>query len=1171
MSKKYEKEISLRLRGDLVEAKKYISRAREVLGDVWNRDIELGGLDQAWRRVILDDRAYVTVYATTFINPIVTITVITGGETVEKTQYVLRLAWKPEGIVLTPRTAGFPDGWGLPSRDAETGEKLSLELDEEGEQVNEIGLTPGGSLPQVILNRFANNKYLDLTQYVDGLPGEVDGLIAANPQLSPSLAISEGSDVVFYQTAAIFGQPWSYATPDDEGNYLEGFYDGQEFWVEYGVDDELVAGVHKVITVGTQRFSTTLGYQFDANFNELITEAKAADVFNEGTQEFEEQWYCHRPEEKLYVDLVSEGIFQAANIQRVAVNEEPVYRIIRGDANSARMAGYILTQSEGHFFHSHPDFLPGFRTTGGRVANCTGQEPFNAYGDNVRENLAAIPAGNIPGELETPLEVGEWINQLWVNSPGHYANMISEMWTEFGLPFNTWSGLASATKYPDGTQGASHHIGSYGVNTYVDRSQPLDSSVTIPINPPAEDATVWAQIFCARESWLPIYDWLHEGAYGTTGTFNGWNAYSHGNFVSASRRVGWNKHVYQLPLGLVPPQVDPNQNQGEYNAFLSVAGSAMIELDGEKWIRVVYWESDTVIETVEDIGLSTFPQEGDWVRLKVVRFPLKLQESSSLPWRLQEPGVYETEYEFEWLAEDGWLTNPPAKVVFNSTGSKFTFSMHKIGTDVYTDALNYKATHWTDDRSALPLPRVDIQTAHYEWDETILTTLAEMEVYEPTPLVATVECWTDEANSPNPESYTDDDKTTKYERTLQGTIEVFPHYNEEDELTYLILDIDEKTYQKGNRGTANLPDEDSFCYRVRKLVFPSGKEVTYMQQYMQDRWTTHFSKDILDPNYRPWPGTGDENFYCVIHWLDELREDVVYSKIRTEKIVVDYGFPQLWYRVDGDIDYIADLGPKPSQFDVDAPDQIIEVIGTIAYDISRSAFNVYDIDGDNWAHQDALPNSFWIYNTDFSPCMIMAIQGDEYSNVPTGFVGANTTGFNLPEIVATTTLTFSPGPTGPPYDPDDGLYKRPTYRGNPEQAIDYPCGRAPFADYVVSNHTGYTYYGDSNIWYFGSAKYNRSFMRCNISPLFGKPGETRCKVIRYDGRIVVYIGLDHVHQAGLNPPTYFKPEGSTFAWSEWTPNPPPEDQEQFIWANFDLDEAVGIEDINDIWPLGKIV
>jgi hypothetical protein len=1180
VSKKYEREIDLRLYGDKVEAQKYILRAREVLGDVWNRDIELGGLDQSWRRVTLDDRAYVTIYATTFMNPIVTITVRPEGGLVKKPQYILKLAWWPEGIIITPRTdedGEAPLGWGLPSRKYDTSEKLNLELNDQGEPINSIGLTPDGSLPQMLLNRFANNKYLDLIEHIDNLPDELAGLVDTegafpNPQLSDSVEAIAGSDQVLYQTTAVISQPWSYIAPDAEGNYPDGYYIGPDFWVDVDPDAELTAGIYKVETfTNGVILATTLGYQFGPNFEHLITEEKAADVLNEETFEFEQQWYTHKPEEKLYVDAISESIFQQTNTYREGAGEGLVYRMIRGDANSARMAGYILALSDGHFFHSHPDFLTGYKTTGARVQLCTGEEPFNALADNVRENLAAVSPDAIPPEVDTPELIGIWIAEQWRDSPPHYANMISAQWTEFGLPFNSFGG------YPDGTRGASHHIGSFGTNDYVDRSDARDSSVTIPIIPPAEDAAIWAQSFCARSSWVPIYDWLHEGQYGAIGTFNGWNAYSHGNFVSSSRRIGWGKHVYQLPAGLVDPFADPDAE--ELSPFLSCAGGAMIEIDGEKWIRAVYWESDVVIEALEDIAFGDgYPQEGDWVRIKVIRFPVKIHEASVMPWRKDIPAECDVEFEYEWsFAAGGWLSNPPGKVIFNSTGDKFCFSLHALGDDEHTQALSYKAEDWTTERSDLPLPRIDVQTHHFEWTTDLIDIplVGDWDpIMSPVPLTAAVVCWTDEANNPDgPDVYANNELTTFYSREVKGQLQMFPHYDKNDNLKYILLDIDEKTFMKGNRDSGTtLPDEDSYCWRVRKMIFPSGKEITYMQQYMQDRWTTTFSPDISDPNYKPWPGTGDENYLCFIHWFDELREDVVYSKVRTDKIVVDYGFPNNWYRIDGDIDYIADLGEKPDDLDPEAPEQIIEIIDTIPYDINNTALNVYDVDGDNWAHDDGLPNTQWIYNVDFSPCTAMVVQDDSYPNVPAGQIGANTTGFTIPENVAGTTMSFTPGPAHPgPYDPDDGVYKRPAYRAFPEQRVDYPAWRPFFGDHKVSCFTGYTYYGDSNIWYFGTGKLAKSTQRCNISPLFSKAGEVRCKVVRYDGRILVYVGIEHVNKYGLAAPEYFKPESEAFMWSEWERVLPPEDKKVMIWSNFDLDEAIGIEDITDIWPVGKII
>jgi hypothetical protein len=1166
---RYETELDLRLVGDKVECQKYIARARTVLGEVWNRDIVLGELEESWRTVILDQRATVTIYATRFMNPIVTITVTGGEEPPERVEYLVKLAWLPEGILLTPATGYRSDetyvSWGLPSRQYDTGEKLNLELDDEGEPVNEIGLTENGSLPQALLNRFPNNKYLDLVEHISNLPkdaGAYSGLDYPNLELRDSVIASGGNAVISYETATIITQPWSFALPDDEGEYVDGYFTGATFWTEYGLDIQLLAGVHKITIKDQSRSFELLGLQFDEEFNELITENKAADIEVE-PDVFEQQWFCHNIEEKLYPDPISEQIFLSSNIERVAVGEEPVYRMIRGDANSAKIGAYVINQSEGHFHHSHEDFLPGYRTTGGRVANAIGQEPFSGYGDNVRENIAAVPAGSIPEELVTPAEIGAYITELWVNSPPHYANIVSSQWTEFGLPFTTWG--------KDGTFGASHQIGSYGVNTYVDRSRLSDSSITDPIEPPATDATLWAQLFTARETWLPVYDLLHEGAYGATGTFNGWNPYSHSNYVSHSRRVGWNKHVYQLPAGLVEPYVSAAQDP--ISPFLACVGSAMIIVEGEKWIRAVYFESAMVPEAVL-AGDGLYPQEGDDITIKVVKFPIRLMETSIMPFRTEIPATYELEYEFEWTLDDGWLSNPPGAVVFNSTGDKFTFTMHKIGDSRTVQALDYKAEDWTDDRSALPFPRADIQCHHFEWDESILDTLADMTVFVPTPLIASIECWTDHANAPVPETYTNSESTTCYIRTLKGQYEVFPHYDKEDVLSYVILDIDEVSVQKANRvELAAFAGKVSFCYRVRKMIFPSTKEITYMQQYMEDMWTSGFDPTLLpeEPGYKDWPGTGyvDGNFFCVIHYMNELNEDLIYSKIRTEKIVVDYGFPNDWYRVDGDTDYIVELNPEPIEGDPEAEPRVTEIMGVIAYDTTRRALNVYDQDGDGWAMDWSMSNTLSIYHNENSPCTWMITEGDSSSRVPTGYVGANTTGFTIPEIEATTTMSPSPGAIPP--GPDEGYYFREAYRGHPQIKMDAPCGREPFENYAATCHTGYGYYGESNTWYLATAKKDLSFMQCNFSPLFGKAAETEAKIVRYDDRIIARVGINHTHKYGLAAPEYFKPAPNIFTWNEWDHVEPPEGQEAFVWSNFDLDEALGIEDVTDVWPMGKIV
>ena len=65
-----------------------------------------------------------------------------------------RLVWLPEGFVITPRTPGAPDGFGMPPTENGRG-------------------TPGGPLRQVIINRFADNQYPDAVYRWAGGSGDV--------------------------------------------------------------------------------------------------------------------------------------------------------------------------------------------------------------------------------------------------------------------------------------------------------------------------------------------------------------------------------------------------------------------------------------------------------------------------------------------------------------------------------------------------------------------------------------------------------------------------------------------------------------------------------------------------------------------------------------------------------------------------------------------------------------------------------------------------------------------------------------------------------------------------------------------------------------------------------------------------------------------------------------
>ena len=80
----------------------------------------------------------------------------------DEQQGLVRLAWLPEGFVITPRTTEAPDGYGMPPTPNRRG-------------------TPGGPLREVIINRFQHNQYPDaLYDAMGGERSEDTRVCAAN-------------------------------------------------------------------------------------------------------------------------------------------------------------------------------------------------------------------------------------------------------------------------------------------------------------------------------------------------------------------------------------------------------------------------------------------------------------------------------------------------------------------------------------------------------------------------------------------------------------------------------------------------------------------------------------------------------------------------------------------------------------------------------------------------------------------------------------------------------------------------------------------------------------------------------------------------------------------------------------------------------------------------------
>lgn len=437
MSKRYEGEISLRLRGDKVECQKYILRARSVLGEVWQRDIVLGELPESHRTVILDQRAIVDVYATIYVDPIVTITVAGDEDEKELPPVISRTVWVPKGIQLTPVTVEDPDGWGLPRRDSITGTRL------EG-----LG-TRGGDMPQIIINKLANNNYLDKWEFISGYDGIQ--LLGANNRIREEGIEEFGSSDNYAVGGSLQYQFWHplYQPLDCENN----FKDTEEEVPFWEGDTTQIPGLYNGEALLQAQFDYLLGPA-------LLFEAPS------------EEWHTHRAEEVLYYVIGQESNYRAVNSVRAGAGLDELLRPLRGHASPAILAVTEVALS-GLQFHDNEDFRPGFRSIPSRLGACQSA----AVG---AENLLITPGG--PGTAEGGIAA----NERWEESPDHYDVMVHEIWDDDSVGTELFIDTAGATI--------------------------IESESLGELDPPISGVE-WAQVYVASETWLPAGWQYHEGEH----------------------------------------------------------------------------------------------------------------------------------------------------------------------------------------------------------------------------------------------------------------------------------------------------------------------------------------------------------------------------------------------------------------------------------------------------------------------------------------------------------------------------------------------------------------------------------------------------------------------------------------------------------------------------------
>lgn len=1171
---RYTKEVRFRFVGDPEKCKRYIPQARTILGGLENRGRTLGGLDIAFHKTTLPDGTVIMANANDTM-PILTIIVQGGEEESVPTGNLLLTTWEPRGLLLTPKTVDAPDGWGLPLRDVLTG---SLpEIDEEAPPNAPTG-TLGGSLPQVLLNRYPNNRHFDNPLF---LAGEIPPVMLAVPEDYTDFRRRHGYEVGFdaygimHIAWLLHPAPSSYAWPQEPDAY----FDTNEEPVPPGI--------------------------YSGRFNEFLG-AFVADSLSIPQGELDEvtteEWHTHRAEDLLYYSATQEGVFLRTNEARAAVGEEPLYRPVRGDCDPSMISALNAGQSETHSFtHSHPDFAPGYRTAGGRTANAVGYTVGAAASDNPVENMQAYTAGSMADPMGS-IELGTALAEVWIASPPHYAAIINSDWTAREEdPWHSWA--------PLGTRGASMYIQFYAPTSFDTKWIQSDGTTWATENISMPGAVAWEQTFVARESWLPAYDKVVKYTQGLIGLFCGGNPLS-GDFAETAR-FGIGRTVYEMPEHMYKPR-DRDAD------FLCIAGVAPFLRGGVTWLRIAYWESSDQLET-------PLPPVAEYLTLRVALIPASLCEAGNLPWRYALPPVWEPEFTHTFSHAAGYMSLPENHMHFNSEGTSFVFEVGVIDTR-YTarGVVDGSGGAFTlDATTAMTYPAGALTREAYKFTAATETDSIKFVrlIPEQTPLVASV------AASSSVYQDSEGYDLHSYERTLRGQYKIWPHFDSEDAVQFVILDVDEYQIQRGNKyefegdlvnpGDAfedHIYDNTStgrpwYGWRIRKMIFPippgetEQKEVLYMQQYVWQYRSVEFNPALRLPVYNVFPGTG-ENFYMVVHHIDIPTASMIYSKHGSVMTRMPSPANKASWYLTGDNDYYLDavLGgvrvqqqfahyPKPT---VDELRPYLQLSGG-SYRWKQDVVHDYPVTIYNRSYLDIYRT--WtrlllvqdLYNFGTSPAAVRHM---------VSFGAGSGTGGSY------ATQAFTTGKSAPL--PGNGSFSN---------IVNTPASCyfdfIPVDDYVVSCFSGYDYVGETSTsmkWVERAAAGRTAYCGFwhNIMPLFSKSAmhtyeeageekrvlwhEVSAKFAEHDGRWVARLQIRHLNNGGLAPPDpWYKefpastpPNQVLRDVEEWTYRPPSDritswagrddltDSMVHLLANFDIDTAVGMSDVVDVEPFGRV-
>ena len=1229
-------------------AQGYVSYGRKLLGLIENRDMALGLLPNTSQRDVLPDGTIVTA-SISYNVAVVTIDVTGSKVTKKKTRDGLQfgLRWEPEGLMLTPKTAAVPGGYGLPRRSM---------LPDGAKIIDKFPLgTPNGFLPQVLLNRFSNNKYHDDPRVLSG--GDINWLELVPDDWEPPQS------------------RFSYATETPESDFEHLFWRRPVQYCAYSEPDERGLNGHYIFASGGYVAYSSPGVR---DINELN---QAPFLPQDQIVETEtNEWFAHRPEEVLATSETRELVWYKLNEERLKVGEVANMRGLRGEQNVSDVSSNNLVYSKSSVqTHDYPEFTPGMRTAASRVWGGMGMAIYAITSSNPFENVAFFPRPMLTG---TPEENAETIVQGWVSSPGHYAAMISPDLTKQDLPLSSQGdqGTVNATV----VVGTNPNFASYKkrwVYTYPKGPNYFTWDI-IDLEPtdPPDSWQNWVSSMIVRPSWLPTCSRTDTYALGTTGMFGSSCPYTRNLYLNC-RSFVFKSQVYAIPQGNELPgfgAARPFDAVAKRDKFMSCLGCAPFEKmysppeegapdEKQVWLRGVYWRSDTAYWSngwTSGGGVNYLVSGGTYPisptqtkgELVVLVWPEGLGESAMLPWAEDElPKGYDVEFTHTFTTLENWLPNCEGLCRFDSTGTKFILELERAHPKKIWGGLKDPRPPFSpfdqdwpkfpEEENALGF--ISVQRVPILYEDKAFTIL-----YENTPIEAKVdyEKYTFDVGRPYwyQGAWTTERRGIRHHNVVKGEHKIYPHFDANDDVQFCRLVIDEQYKQftdpdavkwwyspvepdapthKGQFEPFDpkiTDDTNQWGYRQRKLIFPSGKEFVYMQQYMVQNFSVGFADYPTKPEgYDVFPGNG-ENFNCIIFDLDERTERVIYAKHTSYTyctyqnldplgtLIPDHelGADSTWNNgnFEGYFKWSWTRGDSSYHLDMGSGDDRVEEVLASYPGTKDTPMPLYQ-----WLGSAAVGNGLLTGHTLY----MVGSTPFCYSVTPASYIGTSnqtilgaTVTKNMSFGYVQNSARFAENSTGWQFAELSGSKFADMFETTPIENYYVSVTTRPDTQSEMNTGGSMTLIANKRNSYYGN-EYSGSTYH-NVAPQFTSEQDGRAKFVQYKDRWVCRLELRHISRMGphlvkspngltsyqLNYPydasgPKYVPEargGPPDAYPDYPEQPyltsliALDDLMKFasargnisngtkvhLKANFDLDEATGIDDIIDIQPFGVI-